>query len=104
MKKYYYSFLLAICCMGVFTAKAQLVNCAGFDSTLVFVHNGNQIKAYDPALPLSPGPTLLYVCYYRYTYGEAWPLAHNLNGGAASPTFYTNSGGNIQLLGWRSLC
>ncbi|MBK6332118.1 MAG: gliding motility-associated C-terminal domain-containing protein [Bacteroidetes bacterium] len=91
MKKYYYSFLLAICCMGVFTAKAQLVNCAGFDSTLVFVHNGNQIKAYDPALPLSPTNPSVFVTTGTPMGGLA--ISYNLNGGAASPTFYTNSGG-----------
>ncbi|MCC7030674.1 MAG: gliding motility-associated C-terminal domain-containing protein [Chitinophagaceae bacterium] len=94
MKKYCYA--LAVLCFSLlnYGAQAQLLNCAGFDSTLVFIHSGSQVQAYDPALPLGPGNPSVFLTTGTPMGGLA--IAYNLNGGAASPTFYTNSGGVYQ--------
>lgn len=70
---------------------AQLPNCAGSDSNCVFMDNGSTIFRYDPALPISttnPAP-------FAVTAGISMAglsIGPNINGGAASPTFYTTSG------------
>jgi len=75
-----------------YDAKAQLPNCAGYDSTLIFIHSGSNIMAYDPSLPLSAANPWVFLTSTISLAGLT--ISNNLNGGAASPTFYTNSGGN----------
>jgi len=70
---------------------AQIPNCAGADSNLVFVHQGNNIMAYDPSQPLSGTNPWIFVANPGTMAGLT--VSNNLNGGAVSPAFYTNSGG-----------
>ncbi len=93
MNKFIYG--LFVCTFLLLTVNLQgQVNCAGFDSTLVFIHDGQNIKAYDPALPLGAGNPSVFMPAGIALGGLA--VSYNLNGGAASPTFYTNGGGNYQ--------
>jgi gliding motility-associated-like protein len=85
------SFLLLVL---VKTAQAQVPNCAGADSNLLFVHQGSNIMAYNPSLPLSGTNPFLYLASGISMGGLT--ISNNLNGGTPSPAFYTNSGGNFQ--------
>ncbi len=91
MRKIYLALFITFFCLNALNLKAQVPNCAGFDSTLVFLHSGAGIEVYDPALPLSPTNPSAYMAVPIQMGGLA--ISYNLNGGAASPTFYTNSGG-----------
>lgn len=73
------------------TSYAQIPNCAGADSSFIFLHQGNNIMAYDPAQPLSGTNPFIYVANPGSMAGLT--VSNNLNGGAMSPAFYTNSGG-----------
>lgn len=75
-------------------AQAQIPNCAGADSSLLFVHQGSNIMAYNPALPLSGTNPYLYLASGISMGGLT--ISNNLNGGTPSPAFYTNSAGNFQ--------
>lgn len=93
MNKFFYSLFVSVLLVLSMSLNAQ-VNCAGFDSTLVFIHDGQNIKAYDPALPLGAGNPSVFMPAGIALGGLA--ISYNLNGGAASPTFYTNNGGNYR--------
>lgn len=94
MKRSLYSIFVICFLLSTMSLKAQIPNCAGFDSTLVFIHDGQNIKAYDPALPLGAGNPSVFMPAGIALGGLT--ISYNLNGGANSPTFYTNSGGNYQ--------
>ncbi len=81
--------LLAFLGMTI-SLKAQLPDCAGADSNLLFVHGGPGIQAYDPSLPLSPTNPYTYVVGGG---GGGLTISTNLNGGTPSPAFYSNVGG-----------
>ena len=88
-------FLLLIASISYNNTQAQLLDCAGVDSNKVFIHDGgNNILRYDPTLPLSPTNPSLFVASPQGMGGLA--IAYNINGGIASPTFYSNIGGTYQ--------
>lgn len=74
--------------------QAQIPNCAGADSSLLFVHQGSGIMAYNPALPLSGTNPYLYLPAAGVSLAGL-TISNNLNGGTPSPAFYTSSGGNF---------
>lgn len=75
--------------------RAQIPNCAGADSNLLFVHQGAGIMAYNPSLPLSGTNPYLYLAAAGVSMAGL-TVSNNLNGGTPSPAFYTTSGGNFQ--------
>jgi gliding motility-associated-like protein len=82
-------FLMAI------PVRAQIPNCAGADSNLLFVHQGAGVMAYNPALPLSGTNPYLYLAAGGVAMAGL-TVSNNLNGGTPSPAFYTTAGGNFQ--------
>lgn len=73
-------------------SKAQLPNCSGADSNCVFIQETFDIYKYNPALPISStNPSLFLSSPQLPMAGLA--ISMNINGGAASPTFYTTSNG-----------
>ena len=84
-----FAFLLSLIALP---AMAQVPNCAGPDSAFIFLHQGNNIMAYDPAQPLSGTNPFVYVANPGPMAGLT--VSNNLNGGTPSPAFYTNSGGS----------
>lgn len=71
---------------------AQLPDCAGADSNVVFLHGSNTIYRYDPALPISGTNPSVFLTSGSMPWGGL-TVSYNLNGGAASPTFYATDGG-----------
>lgn len=89
MKKLYLAFLFLVTSFNVF---AQLPNCAGADSNVVFLHGSTNIYRYDPALPISGTNPSIFLTSPSMPWGGL-TVSYNLNGGAASPTFYATDGG-----------
>lgn len=71
-------------------AKAQLPNCAGVDSNCLFMDNGNAVYRFDPALPISASNPSIFISYPNFS-SAGLAIGPNINGGAASPTFYTTN-------------
>jgi gliding motility-associated-like protein len=85
-------FLLLLCySLNTF---AQLPACNGIDSNVIFIDNGSTIHRFDPALPISGTNPSLFITSTLSMAGLA--IANNINGGSASPTFYTTSNGVYQ--------
>lgn len=83
-----YVLLLLICSVKTY---AQLPNCAGADSACIFMDVGTEIYRYDPSLPISTTNPAAFVTGGT-TFMGGLSIGPNINGGAASPTFYTTSG------------
>jgi gliding motility-associated-like protein len=66
---------------------AQIPNCAGADSSLLFLLNGANIMAYDPAQPLSASNPYVYVTN-GLLYGGL-TISNNLIGASPSPAFFS---------------
>jgi gliding motility-associated-like protein len=66
---------------------AQIPNCAGNDSSLLFLLNGTNIMAYDPAQPLSASNPFQYLAN-GLSYGGL-TISNNLVGGSPSPAFFS---------------
>ena len=83
--------LLLICSILLFTniLKAQLPDCAGVDSNKVFNHT-NGITRFDPTQPISGTNPSAFAANGG---GGGLSISQNLNGGPASPTFYSTIGG-----------
>ncbi len=71
---------------------AQLPTCIGAGG-FIYIHNGNNIYNYDPALPISgTNPSLNTITMPSGAGGLA--VSENLNAATPNPTFYTTVGGN----------
>lgn len=72
---------------------AQFPNCQGADSNVVFLHGSNTIYRYDPTQPLSATNPSTFLTSATMPWGGL-TVSCNLNGGTASPTFYSTDGSN----------
>jgi gliding motility-associated-like protein len=74
---------------------AQLPQCNGIDSNKIFLISSGDVYRFDPILPVSATNPAFFCNLGNSNYGSL-TISNNLNGGAASPTFYSmNIGGVI---------
>jgi gliding motility-associated-like protein len=91
LKKIFFLFLLFI----NIKCFAQLPQCNGIDSNKIFLISSGDVYRYDPTLAVSASNPSLFCNLGNATAGSL-TISNNLNGGAASPTFYTVIGSNYQ--------
>jgi len=85
-------FFIALLIISFQKTNAQLPNCAGSDSNKIFIQAGADIYRFDPTLPVTATNPSLFAA--TGTVGGGLTISYNLNGGVASPTFYTAISGN----------
>jgi gliding motility-associated-like protein len=83
--------VLVLCCTSILSF-AQLPDCLGADSNVVFLHGSGAIYRFDPTQPISASNPTTFINNTSLATGGL-TISCNLNGGPASPTFYSTNNG-----------